>query len=72
MSKRALRRHHKARMKQRARKVAKIWGGVPLNHLDKHADHLAMCSCEMCGNPRRHHGERTIQELRWLSAGASD
>lgn len=23
-----------------------------------------LCSCEMCGNPRRHHGERTRQELR--------
>lgn len=23
-----------------------------------------LCSCEMCGNPRRHFGDRTRQELR--------
>jgi len=24
----------------------------------------AMCSCPMCGNPRKYFGERTIQERR--------
>lgn len=24
----------------------------------------ASCSCPMCGNPRKHFGERTIQERR--------
>jgi hypothetical protein len=24
------------------------------------------CSCWMCGNPRRHFGERTAQEQRWI------
>ena len=28
------------------------------------ADHLAACSCAMCGNPRRHWGERSLQERR--------
>ena len=28
------------------------------------ADHLKTCSCPMCGNPRRHFGERTLQERR--------
>jgi len=27
-------------------------------------DHLAACSCHMCGNPRRHFGQRTPQEAR--------
>lgn len=27
-------------------------------------DTPAACSCWMCGNPRRHFGERTIQERR--------
>jgi hypothetical protein len=25
---------------------------------------LAICSCTMCGNPRRHFGEPTLQERR--------
>ncbi|MGO4332011.1 hypothetical protein AB4Z48_37250 [Cupriavidus sp. 2TAF22] len=25
-----------------------------------------LCSCWMCGNPRRHMGERTIQERRFM------
>ncbi len=28
------------------------------------ADNLASCSCWMCGNPRRWHGEVTMQERR--------
>jgi len=30
----------------------------------KRHDHLAGCSCSLCGNPRRHIGERTLQERR--------
>lgn len=30
----------------------------------KLAAHGKLCSCHMCGNPRRHHGEITIQERR--------
>ncbi len=26
----------------------------------------AMCSCPMCGNPRKHFHTRSIQELRWM------
>lgn len=28
------------------------------------ADHLKNCSCPMCGNPRRHFNEPTLQERR--------
>lgn len=31
-------------------------------------DTPAACSCWMCGNPRRHFGERTIQERRAMSS----
>lgn len=31
---------------------------------DRLADHLAQCSCPMCGNPRRHFGEVTRAERR--------
>ncbi len=27
-------------------------------------NHGKLCSCYGCGNPRRHHGERTIQERK--------
>ena len=30
----------------------------------RYADNLHMCSCPMCGNPRRHFRRRTFQELR--------
>ena len=30
----------------------------------KHADHLASCSCLMCGNPRKWMKEKTIQEQK--------
>jgi hypothetical protein len=30
----------------------------------RNRDHLAKCSCWMCGNPRRYHGEPTVQERR--------
>jgi hypothetical protein len=26
----------------------------------------ALCSCYMCGNPRKYDGERTVQEKRWM------
>lgn len=81
MSKRALRRHHRARVIARAKTIRRRWwnsweppqhefvrgvGRVhvrrPLDHSEadagaiKFADHLAVCSCVTCGNPRRHGG----------------
>ena len=53
------------RMKAKALIVAKIsWSYVNPDRAVKHADYLAVCSCTMCGNPRRHFGARTLQELR--------
>jgi len=57
----------KQRMKAKAKWVAKnSWGYKPdnLERAIKHADYLAVCSCDMCGNPRRHFGQRTLQEVR--------
>lgn len=56
------RRHHRERLKK-AR--ASHWGGIantatPLLVIDTPTP----CSCWMCGNPRRHFGEKTIQERR--------
>ena len=61
---RSLRRHHLARMKARARRTYRL---VPAAIAVKDADHLATCSCWMCGNPRRYSKgtERlTLQERR--------
>lgn len=53
-TKRALRRHHKDRMKDKAKSVLKFWFKEPTeSEVGKHADNLAVCSCEQCGNPRR-------------------
>ncbi|MDO5622857.1 MAG: hypothetical protein Q4G24_15520 [Paracoccus sp. (in: a-proteobacteria)] len=54
----ARRRHDAARMKARARKI------YDYDTKAKLANHLAVCSCWMCGNPRRHLGEVTMQERK--------
>lgn len=43
------RRKHKFRMRRRARSIYPDWPKAEWN-----ADHLKVCSCWMCGNPRRH------------------
>lgn len=61
MSNRAQRRHHAERMKARAKRI------YPHDPCAKNADHLAKCSCCMCGNPRRHFSGKdglTVQERR--------
>lgn len=56
------RRRDLARMKARARRV------YPHDENGKFAEHLAKCSCWMCGNARKHEGD-TIQERRAKGAG---
>lgn len=57
--KRARRRMDLERMKRRAAK-AYPWMKNP----GVLANHLACCSCFACGNPRRHTGQRSMQERR--------
>lgn len=56
------RRHHAARMKSRAK-------GLYRDHpkATYYADNLAVCSCPMCGNPRKWFGHITNQERRAAS-----
>jgi hypothetical protein len=64
--KRSIRRHHYNRIKERAKKIIKNWGGTDLSdkNVGKVASvHGASCSCWMCGNPRHISGERTKQEI---------
>lgn len=56
--KRARRIRDKLRMKAKARKVR------PWDEKATNADHLASCSCYMCGNPRKYFGDLTVQELK--------
>ena len=61
-SPRAIRRHHKRRMKAKAILIARrvlgivslgLWSDENAKAAAKNADHLASCSCAMCCNPRR-------------------
>jgi len=61
---RALRRHHTARLKQNRRFYYHCdLAGIP-GALGKVVAAAASCSCWMCGNPRKHFNERSIQEQR--------
>lgn len=61
---RAKRRHHRFRIRNKAKRVLKWLMGDLYDDIDtaKRADHMAGCSCSMCGNPRKYFNERTRQE----------
>lgn len=75
--KRALRRHHSARMKAKAREFFWIresgweWGEEKWKEFEdaaaKRADYLKTCSCSMCGNSRHYlkgDDKLTVQEIK--------
>ena len=71
MKKRAKRREQENRGKNKAKKIMKdSWGWTSEELLDnRHIGKIASthgkpCSCPMCGNPRRHFHEVTMQEKR--------
>jgi len=52
---------------QRARARAVRWlkqRGIPLERVYSYTSDRTPCSCDMCGNPRRHWGLLTVAELR--------
>lgn len=61
MKKRAIRRHHAARMKKRAYDlITKNWQiSDPILMASKMANHMAVCSCWTCGNQRNNLWEHT-------------
>lgn len=66
---RAWRRHHRGRMIAHARRVVGILGIGDVLGIDwsvKNHDHLKVCSCWMCCNPRKTEGRPSIQERRRL------
>lgn len=67
----AYRRHHMKRLKQ---KRAKYWHGTLDNPRRRGKVYRTpcVCSCPMCGNPRRHFGKRTMAEQRLVIALGKD
>lgn len=61
---RAFRRHHLLRVKRRVRSY---YGGVHRDdprRIGQMAHSRPLCSCWMCGNPRRYFRMVTLQEVR--------
>jgi hypothetical protein len=60
---RAVRRHHRKRiiLKRYERVERGYWYVKNPGYLSKNN---TVCSCCMCGNPRKYFGERTVQEKR--------
>lgn len=62
--KRAIRRHHIARLKNtRKNYFNATWRSDP-KQLGRIVQYPAMCSCTMCGNERKWFGYRTLDEKR--------
>ena len=67
----AIKRHHDSRIKSKTKQILERWHGwwineeVSASEIGRCASvHCKGCSCFMCGNPRRHFNEKTIQERR--------
>ncbi len=59
---RALRRHHYRRLKRKRRDYYDSYGRHRDDIQGMLANTASLCSCWMCGNPRKHFGEKTRQE----------
>lgn len=60
----AMRRHHIRRIKNQKRQILMHLGyNLDEKMVGKHANSGTICSCLMCGNPRKYFGEKTKQEL---------
>lgn len=68
--KRAIRRHHRNRLKQNRKSYNTVtcWG-ITEEDLElrsaKAVDTPCVCSCLACGNPRKHWKQRTRKEIMW-------
>ena len=65
----AIKRHHNSRIKTKTKQILeRLWvidEEVSASEIGRCASvHCKGCSCFMCGNPRRHFNERTVQERR--------
>ena len=65
------RAYRRAKLALLKRRVASYYGGYArgnAHHIGMLARTRTLCSGPCCGNPRRHTGERTVQERRAASA----
>ena len=76
---RAERRHHHQRMIDRVKefwflKADQYWGTEEKRqkHIRKMAETRKPCSCYMCGNPRKHWKDKTMQEHRFEEKAKAD
>ena len=53
---RSIRRHHKQRMKDKfiRKEKARPYWGINEKNINLYANCKKLCSCWMCGNPRKH------------------
>jgi hypothetical protein len=58
----SIRRHHAQRLKAKRKKYNRVEGKSNPRLLGMLVHSAAICSCWMCGNPRKHFGEVTRQE----------
>ena len=68
---RALRRYRLALRKRRVRKNLRHYfqgDDFEPRRVGMYAETPKPCSCWMCGNPRRYHGEMSMQERRAIAA----
>lgn len=66
---RAWRRHHERPIEPRVRRYYGGYAKDKPRHLGRIAHARQLGSCWMCGNPRRHMGEVSLQERRAFQAG---
>ena len=58
-------RNRRGEIKSKKRVENKMLGEYTDHHKVRHEDTTTQCSCYMCGNPRKHFGEKTIQEKKF-------
>lgn len=65
-------RHHENRLKKYTKKIISKWFSKEPTEKQigkNYSVHSSGCSCKACGNPRKHFGEKTLQEKK---AGIKD
>lgn len=65
--KRSIRRHHQERLRKKRQVYYDGYAKDDKRELGILVDTPTVCSCWMCGNPRRYFGELTIQERRMMN-----
>lgn len=66
MKNRAMRRHHNQRMMKKVMGYqSAVWRDDAEDFARRHYNHAKICSCYMCGNPRKFK-EKSVKEKSWM------